>query len=248
MRRAGAVSLLLVAALCSGCLINTELYEERWDELAAELTPGGGYGVRFSASPDCIQVDVSGLELDGPFSFDAYIWPDAGPGFGKYPVVAWPGMFALYQDEYGYTVAGPADEPAVDLSAHTPTSIMDGAYHHLAINYGQNGTMSIYRDGLLKGYAEVEFTGEVSETLYLGCWPGEEATFAGVIGEARLSDSALYSGDFDPEWLPYKVADATVGLWHLDEGEGEDVLDEAGGHDGVLVGGFWEHFYLGPEQ
>lgn len=245
--RSGLVSRLLPALLATGCLVNTELYEERSEELADQAQAGGAYGVRFIQDPDCIMIDMTGEDLDGPFSFEAYIWPDSGLGFGLFPLVVWPGAFALYQDESGYTAAGPADGPDISTAAATPQSVMDGQYHHLALNYGQNGTLSLYIDGALSAYAPIEFDDQPAETLYLGCWPEQEATFVGLIAEARLSDSALYAGDFDPSWEPYELSQATIGLWHLDEGQGDDIFDEAGEHDGVLMGGSWEHFYLGRE-
>ncbi len=242
------ILMILSTAIFSGCLINTELYEERYDELVAASETGGTYGVRFAADPDCIMVDSSDLELDGPFSFDVYIWPDAAPGFDVWPIVAWPGHFAIYQDPYGYTIAGPADDYGTSSGASTTASIMDGDTHHVAINYGQNGYLTLYIDGLQKSYVPVEFSGETSSNLYIGCWPEQDATFSGVIAEVRLSDSALYTGDFEPAWEPYESSQATMALWHLDEGEGTEVLDEAGSYDGELIGGTWEHFYLGPEQ
>jgi hypothetical protein len=241
--------LTLAVVLCSGCLINTELYEERRDELLAANETGGTYGVRFVAEPDCILVDASELELDGPFSFDAYIaGPSEIPQHDLWPIVAWPGHFAVYQDPYGYTVAGPADEYGPSTGASTTKSIVDTGRHHVAINYGQNGYLSLYIDGEEKGNAPVQFSGEQASNLYIGCWPEQDATFVGVIGEVRLSDSALYAADFEPSWEPYEVSQSTVALWHLDEGEGTEVLDEAGGFDGELVGGSWEHFFLGTEQ
>ncbi len=240
--------LTLATVLLGGCLINSELYDERHEALLAEAEPGGTYGVRFAGDPDCILVEAAGLAVDGPFSFDAYIWPDAAPGFDVWPVVAWPGHFAVYQDPYGYTIAGPADELGTTTGASTTTSIMDGDTHHIAINYGQNGYLTLYIDGVQKSYVPVEFSGEASSNLYIGCWPEQDATFAGVIGEVRLSDSALYAADFEPSWEPYETSQSTLGLWHLDEGEGTEIFDETGEHDGVLYGGSWEHFYLGPEQ
>jgi hypothetical protein len=245
---AGRTFPLFSIALLGGCLINTELYEERYAELEAELVTGGTFGVRFAGDSDCIMVDTSELVLDGPFSFEAYVGTDAAPGFDVWPIVAWPGHFALYQDPYGYTVAGPADEYGTTSGASTGESIMDGSDHHLALNYGEAQELSLYIDGVEMARAPVTFSGETSSNLYLGCWPDQDATFAGVIAEVRLSDSALYAGDFEPTWEPYEPGQSTVALWHLDEGEGTEIGDQTGGYPGELHGGSWELFYLGPEQ
>ncbi len=241
--------LSLAVVFGSGCLINTELYDVRREELLAAAETAGTYGVKFVTEPDCILVDASDLVLDGPFSFDAYLsGPNPIPQHDIWPVVVWPGHFALYQDPFGYTIAGPADDYGPSSGASTTKSIVSTGRTHVAVNYGQNGNLSLYIDGELKAVAPVEFSGDPAPNLYIGCWPDQEATFAGTIGEVRLSDSALYADEFEPDWEPYEVSQSTVGLWHLDEGQGSDVFDETGRHDGELIGGSWEHFYLGAEQ
>ena len=250
----GHVFRLLPVLLATGCLINRDLYEERSKELSEQGGADGAWGVRFAQEPDCIMVDFAGVDLTnedgeiGPFSFDAYIWPNGSLGWGLYPIVLWPGVFAFYQLD-AYTVAGPADKPDISGGANSTDSVMDGDEHHVAVNYGQNGYLSLFIDGARVGYAPVEFEDQASEMLYLGCWPDQGATFVGLIAEARFSDSALYSDeDFEPAWEPYDVSQSTVGLWHLDEGGGADIFDETGEHDGVLYGGEWESFELGPDQ
>lgn len=237
--------LLAAFVLGEGCLINTGEYRDRIEELdEAELV--GAWGVRLRDRPDCIQVDMGGLALDGPWSFDAYVLADVRSGYVS-PIVVWPGVFAFLQDATGYVIAAPASNPVPGGGASTPTSLMDGARHHVALNYSSDGVMSVYLDGTLKSSAPVALDQEPEPVMELGCWTGEGATFSGVIAEARLSGAALYAGSFDVAWEPYQVEQATLALWHIDEGGGAEIRDETESYPGVLVGGTWERFSLRPE-
>lgn len=236
---------LVLSLAAAGCLVNDDLYEQRYDQILAEVEGARG-GARLRQSPDCIEVDATDLVLSGPFTFDAYIHPESGPGHDLYPVIAWPGVFALYQDTDGYTVASGTDD--LETAARTPTSLMDGAYHHVAVSYGQNTHLSLYLDGRRMAWTPVEIAEAPGATLYLGCWPDQDATFAGDIGEARLSAVALYDEDFEPEWLPYEPSTATLALWHLDETSGSEVADAQGKAPGILVQGEWVEFALDGER
>jgi hypothetical protein len=60
--------------------------------------------------------------------------------------------------------------------------------------------------------------------------------FTGLIDEVRLSNIARYTGtSFTPQTTPFSSDANTVGLWHMDEGTGQDVNDSSSnGRDGVL--------------
>lgn len=237
--------LLVSLALGEGCLINSSKYQERKDSFD-EQDKVGAWGVHLRDEPDCIRVDMGGLALDGPWSFDAYLLTEEAAGVVS-PVVVWPGVFAFLQDADGYIVAAPASNPVPGGGASSPTQLMDGGPHHVALNYSSDGVMSLYLDGALKSAAPLALDQQPESTLELGCWTGKGETFSGVIGEARLSGAALYAGSFDVPWEPYEVEHATLALWHIDEGEGSEIADAAESFPGVLVGGSWERFNLSPE-
>jgi hypothetical protein len=69
-------------------------------------------------------------------------------------------------------------------------------------------------------------------TLY---WPPID----GFIAEVRLSSSNRYTADFVPQ--PRLEVDAsTLGLWHLDEGDGSLAEDSGPSHlHGTITGAVW---------
>ncbi|MBN1337212.1 MAG: hypothetical protein JXB39_14735 [Deltaproteobacteria bacterium] len=232
-------SILLPCLPLAGCLVHQELYDERADALGR-----GSWGVGFETDSDCLVVDARDLDLGDTFTFDAYLQGDAAPGPGLFPVVSWPGAFAVYQDTDGYLVMGSTDTSDASAGTSTSISLLDGARHHLAAGYGQNGYASLFLDGTRVAFASLDLAPTPGDTLYLGCWPEEEVAFRGVIGEVRLSAAAFYGTDFTPEWTPYPVSDATLALWHLEEGDGVEVRDEVGVAPGRLSGGVWVPFPL----
>jgi hypothetical protein len=242
-------SVLLSCVLEAGCLIDRDLYDERYTELGGVDTAGGLWGVRFDDPLDCIAASVGDIVLDGTFTFDTYLRAQAAPGPDVFPVASWSGAFAIYQDAKGYLVVAPGDEPDPEDVVTSPVSLFDGAYHHLAVTYGQSGYASLYLDGARLAFAPADLGAAPHDTLYLGCWPDEGVSFRGDIGEARLSSAAFYGSDFTPGWIPYEVASATLALWHLDEGEGRTTYDVTGNAKGTLEPGMeWVPFPLAGER
>ncbi len=239
--------LLLPCILAAGCLIDRDLYEERYTELGGVDTAEGPWGVRFADTPNCIAVDAAEIDLGGTFTFDVYLRAEAAPGSGILPVVAWNGAFAIYQDTEGRLVAGPSEPPPAKTAVVSPVSLFDGAYHHLALTYGQSGYATLYLDGTRLMLGPVALGSAPVTTLHLGCWPEQDVAFRGDIGEARLSDVAFYGSDFEPEWRPYDVESTTLVLWHLDEGEGRKVYDATGIARGTIEVEAWVPFPLGGE-
>ncbi|MBW3539048.1 MAG: protein kinase [Planctomycetes bacterium] len=75
--------------------------------------------------------------------------------------------------------------------------------------------------------------GDVQHSVFSNSW------FHGEIDEVRLSRTARYSEDFTPQarWEP---DDATIALYHFDEGEGDTLHDASGnGHYAKIVGASW---------
>ncbi len=193
----------------------------------------GAYGVSFEADSDCIEIDVSTVELTLPFTFDAYIRTDELIGV-DYPIAVWPGSFALRQKSDGSMWVGLTSDTE-GSALWVPTTIMDGAYHHVAISQDSEGIGRLFIDGTLKAEEEIDLLGEPGMLFYLGCWPGQ-STFSGSIGEVNLSGSVLYSESFTPSWLEYAATDRTIALWHLNEGIDTWVFDEIGNAKGALQG------------
>ncbi len=203
------------------------------------------WGVRFEQPGDCLEIDAATLDLGDTFTVDAYIKAGIGGTASSdlFPLLVLPGTFALTQ-ESGRTVGGPAEQPDLEGEGVSNRGFMDGAYHHLAAAYGMSGYLSVYLDGNLLSHHQVALPEAIGTTLYVGCWPERDASFLGTIGELRILDAAIYSGDFEPAWQPYMDDANVVALWHLDEGEGSSITSTAGDLAGTLVGAEWEHFDL----
>ncbi len=252
MRPRNVPLVLMAPIITAGCLVNNDLYEEK----RAAMNSPQEWSVSFASDSDCIEIDARQLDITGPFTLEIYLKADAGLGGGVYPLFAWPGMFAVYQDEEGWLVAGPGTVNASqDECARGPETIINRDYHHVAVNYSQSQKMSLYADGVQVavdgdkvGAVPVILPYAPEDYLYLGCWPDMGGTLAGDLIEVRLSQSALYAEDKEPPWTPYEVEPATVSLWHLDEGQGTDIVDEVGVADGVLESGEWVAISLDGER
>jgi hypothetical protein len=243
------LSSLLVLPVLIGCpYINDEQSDQAldpdgdgapWYEVYEE------WGVHFGQSGDCIEIDAATLGLGDTFTVDAYVKAGIGgtTSADLFPLLVLPGAFALTQ-EAGHTVVGPAKQPELDDEGVSIRGFMDGAYHHLAAVYGMSGYLSVYLDGNLLSHYQVALPDAEGTTLYVGCWPEREASFLGTIGELRIVDAAIYSGDFEPAWQPYADDANVIALWHMDEGEGSSITNAAGDMVGTLVGAGWEHFDL----
>jgi hypothetical protein len=231
---------MLPRALPLACLLTAPLLACEPGNLS---TTAGDFGVAFDIKPDCIEIDASDLAIQAPFTVDMFVKTGAEAGFDIYPLLVWPGAFALFQDEYQYLIFGPSTETGASTGASSPMDIMDGGYHHVAAMVTAQGEAALYLDGEILVTAPVNPIEEPGSALYIGCWPGQnDATFNGTIGEVRLQSAQHYSGDFAPTWEQYEVTETTLALWHLNEGRGTSILDANGNADGELTNGEWVDF------
>lgn len=121
--------------------------------------------------------------------------------------------------------------------------LVGDSWHHLAMVYGPESGPSciVYVDG-----QQVAACGAQGCTPYAG-WEtvlgargyiGYDSFLHATVDEARISNSARYSGGFVPQrrFIPDAM---TVGLWHFDEGQGATAFDSSGhGRHFALHGGF----------
>jgi len=81
---------------------------------------------------------------------------------------------------------------------------------------------------------------EINNTgpLLIGKQPAGEH-FAGKIAELRITNAAIYTGNFSPPTQLTSLAQ-TVALYHFDEGSGFTLVDSSGkGHNGTIYGALW---------
>ena len=204
------------------------------------------YGVAFSEEGDCIEADATDLFDDRVITVELYLHAAVGTEqtWDRFPLVVWPGFFAFYEQAGRLVVT--ADQPIEPDSDNSgPYGFMDGGAHHVAFTHDDN--LIVYVDGyphMVVG-TDVDSSSTPSSSLYIGCWPDEEGTFVGTIGELRLYGSDQYNGSsFDPDWEPYGGGDQTLALWRFDEGEGDTTYDEESGRTAAIEGATWAPFDL----
>lgn len=206
------------------------------------------YGAVFSGAGDCIEVDLSSLEdLDDTLTFDFYLKGviAAEQSADLFPLVVWPGRFAFYE-QAGRLTAGAPELVELDDANSSPVGFMDGGYHHVSFTHNQSAYFDVYVDGdqVRVSRSPVALGEPEEDTLYIGCWPEQDASFVGVIGEVRFLDVAYYDGSFDPDWRSYELDSNVAGLWRLDEGEGTSAAEADGRYSATWQTGAWEHFDL----
>jgi len=133
-----------------------------------------------------------------------------------------------------------------------------GTWHHVASSYG-GGSFRLYVDGSLVGSMNATAPVENPQsTLYLGATARYQYSFDpaqgtrywppidGFIAEVRLSSTNRYTADFTPE-PRLSVDEWTLGLWHLNEGDGSVAADSSPNKlDGAITGATWTAAPLRP--
>lgn len=206
----------------------------------------GPYGLRFSEDGDCVQIDVSGVDLAPPYTVDVYLRASVTPVYAIHPVVVWPGAFAVYETADGELVAGSSDVNDARRAIAPASLTEDDGVHHLAATFDTSGNAVVFLDGTAMTTPTPVPAQDPGTRLYVGCWPGQADArfFEGDIGEVRLTGTLSWTGAFEPEWTESAVTEDTLGLWHLDEGRGTAALDAMETSTGEISGAAWVDFPL----
>src|SRR5262249_49790049 len=118
--------------------------------------------------------------------------------------------------------------------ATAPFPIVKGRRTHVAgVRLGKE--VRLFVDGKLVAKTDVEEP--LVEPMNPFALGGK--VFAGLISEVRVSRVARYDKDFAPP-KRFEPDKDTIALYHLDEGQGEKLIDSSGnGHHGYIVGAKW---------
>jgi glucose/arabinose dehydrogenase len=110
-------------------------------------------------------------------------------------------------------------------------------WHHVAVTRDASNTARMFIDGVLRATV-ASAPAPTSTTAFFGIGEaGDAATeyFAGLLDEIRVSSIARYTASFTPQTSSFTTDASTVALYHLDEGNGQLLIDSSGnGRDGVL--------------
>jgi hypothetical protein len=124
-----------------------------------------------------------------------------------------------------------ATSPGWQFNRHS-TILQPGQWYHVAATYG-SGSARTFVNGAGSTATSVG-------TLTQGPWLNFGGIagypfFAGVIDEVRISSVVRYTASFTPPGAPFTPDASTLGLWHFDEGAGQQAGDmSASANHGTL--------------
>lgn len=208
-----------------------------WYEVTEE------WGVRITQAEGCLAFDLGGLGAADDFALELYLDADPAPAdpLALFPILVQTGVLAVFQQGGALRIAQPE---APDAGVTLDNALVDGGRHHLLVSHTAGSMISLFLDGDYQGLGLPGDGSTQPGVLRVGCWPERQAWFPGAVGEIRLQGAAISSTDFAPAWRPLEPTEQTLGLWHLDDGQGDSLRDETDRYPGVLEQGSWEHFSL----
>lgn len=226
-----------------GCTVTPSDLEGEGPAGSDEAFTGSGAAIELDGPTDLAEIPhTAALSLGplGQLTFEAWIRPASdGPGLIAQKRDPGGAGFTL-RATLGAGVAATVWGGSGMTEIFVPGALTAGTWTHVALSY--NGTLvRLFVDGQLLDSAAHTGSADNTGDLHLGGLPGGTAddAFLGRIDEVRLSSAGIYGVSFEP-MLPVEESLGTIGLWHLDEGNGVVFLDAtAGGSDGTTVQTTW---------
>jgi hypothetical protein len=113
------------------------------------------------------------------------------------------------------------------------TTVVDGAWHHVALTYDGRSKARLYVDGVLDTSVTKTYITTSRGSVYLGSTvEGSHEYFRGELDEVRVYDRALSVAQIRAMVTADQLGDALVSAWSFEA----EALDHFGGNDGVLAG------------
>ncbi|HJN76914.1 MAG TPA: LamG-like jellyroll fold domain-containing protein [Myxococcota bacterium] len=197
----------------------------------------GDFALAFDGG-GCVEVPVDVGARTEDLSIEAFVRGAVDADLGHKPIVIWRSVFALVDTDDGRTWFGEDDLDEGD-GVFDVVGIMDGKSHHVAGTWASDGKMRLFVDGQLIGFQTSSPGTVIGDTIQIGCWTDLAAGFEGTLDEVRLSSSIRYEDTFEASFEPFEVDESTTALWHMDEGEGDTLVDATGNYDGVVYDTEW---------
>jgi hypothetical protein len=213
------------------------------------------YELLFNGVTSYVELPTLKYEGETPYSMEAIVSPIPIPGHRINPEThSYAHYMAIVTDtEFGGIELGLyPDRLSLEVNSVTrgwyvkaikPCLPFLETRMHVAVVIEED-EIRLYRNGQL--IASEPFEGPVGTspfTMRIGCSPHPvtecHEMFCGRIDEVRISNSARYTDEFEPNGQ-LEVDDDTVALYHFDEGQGEQARDASGnGHHGVIRDARW---------
>lgn len=222
-------------------------------------TPMRGSALSFDGVDDYVEVpDDPSLDLTDGFTITAWIYLEEYTEWAS--IVTKGGLPNGAGDANNYTIhqSGPYGAGNPDIatefghlrftgSAYLPVPFPESSsiiplheWHFIAVTY-DGTTLSFYYDGCLDGqYTLVGPLGTNDEPLHIGVdFPGGDEYWHGLIDELKIWNKPLKKVHINAAMHGHSspLANALVGYWRFDEGEGNIAHDHSRfGNDGTLIG------------
>ena len=182
-------------------------------------------------------------------TIECWFYPEAWGTFDNEHIF---GIGYIEQDYFGLLAYPPVDSSVaihyafivsgINYSIGTTATVSIGAWHHLA-GVWDGSQLRLYLDGELADSRSLEVPSNLFHTT-TPYWfnrhqwaTGVSSRLRGRVDDARISDIAHYTSDFIPPNC-LEVDESTRGLWHMDSGAGDVIIDASpNGNHGYFQGG-----------
>ncbi len=172
-------------------------------------------------------------------------WPTAGPDGRDF------GVAVSRTGDLGFGVANGTGASRTVCTDLPGAGVLDGRWHHVAVQRGSVGRLQIWVDGVRRANAagpngDLSYPDGVAGArvtdpfLVLGAEKHDAGpaypSFAGTLDELRISTGQRYTAAFTPRRRPFTTDARTVGLYHFDEATGRTVRDTSAAPGGPSPG------------
>jgi len=203
---------------------------------APRLAPEGKFGAALDPRQGVAWSKRRDVYDQRPLAVECFAKLDSKAGFNILAASA-PKESAAHWEIYTYAGSGnfslymPGFEPAEIVSE---VNIVDGAWHHVAAVFDETQAR-LFVDGKLVKETPIKRvrSGGPEGALYFGGYPPGGIGCDGLVDEVRIS-SVLR--DIGTPTAPFAADEQTIGLWHFDRIERDEIEDASAGKNAAFGG------------
>ena len=215
------VRTLLILAMAPACSVEATLYE-------------GDHALAFDGA-GCVEAVGEPIALGNVLTLELWFQSEAANADGALLTLG--NAIMLWADSTGTGLSAPAERP--NTGWQNGISLYDGALHHVAATWTEDGGGNLFIDGIRTGSGQPWSTLPAIERIALGCWPDGGREVVGVIDEVRISTMIRYPTNFNVPDQPFEMDENTLAIYHLDLGVGDRVLDAGDRFPGEIANAEW---------
>jgi hypothetical protein len=220
------------------------------------------YGIRLDGKDDCIRIpDASQYHFGSGQDFTVEFLMRTSEGSGRFVIFGNKDMsfgknpgFALVRTSEGNWMLNVADGTnEEDISG---PYVADDRWHHIAVVFKRQGTLSLFQDGIRTGALDISDIGNIDTPYGITVGqdgPKEYPYFASQsVSELRvwrtaLADSVIWAWLFTPVTDSHPNYADLAGYWKMNDGSGAILSDySAYANHGILAGG--DPVWVAPDE